>query len=154
MDGLDRVLDAMEAVLKIRKSFEKQMDHSQLDHGLGVSGMDLIVAIEAARKRQPRKSTFDDPSLGQDHELSSITSFDDFHRGGKHGRRPGDQFAGRAAVGKHLPDIRSPTKQPDQYGARPDTILDAGRMDDPGENEAHRIYGKVLLHSWVFLPAS
>jgi hypothetical protein len=31
-------------------------------------------------------------------------------------------------------------KQPDQRGARPGTILDSGRMDDHGKNEAHRAY--------------
>jgi hypothetical protein len=92
----------LEAVLEISESFKKQMNHSEMNHGLGVSGEDLIVPIEATGKRQPREGSFHDPSFGQNDELSDITSFDDLQGGGKQGRRPGDQFAGIAAVGKHL----------------------------------------------------
>jgi hypothetical protein len=36
-----------EAVLKIRKPFEEQADHGELDHSLGVLRNDLIVTIKA-----------------------------------------------------------------------------------------------------------
>jgi hypothetical protein len=48
--GLNELL---EAALKIRKSFEKQMDHDQLYHGFGVFRVDFVVTIEATGKRQP-----------------------------------------------------------------------------------------------------
>lgn len=118
--------ELLEAVLKIRKSFEKQADHGKLYHGHGVLGDDFIIAIETTGARQPREGSFNNPSFGQDDKLSGITSFDDFHRCGKHVRCPADQFASVAAIGKRLLNIRYPAKQPDQYGASADTIQNRG----------------------------
>jgi hypothetical protein len=74
----------LEAVLKIRKSFEKQMDH-----GFGVFRVDFVVTIEATGKRPP----------------------------GKHRRRPVDQFADIAAIGK---DFLKAGDQAGQDGAPAD----------------------------------
>jgi hypothetical protein len=43
---------------------------------------------------------------------------------------------------------------PLKHSARADTILNTGRMDDHGEDKAHRIYGDVLLAPLGFLAAS
>ena len=76
------------------------MDHGELNHSFRLLRDDFVVAIEATRECQPREGAFNDPALWQDDELSSVATFDDLNRPGKHCRRPIDQFAGIAAIGK------------------------------------------------------
>jgi hypothetical protein len=56
--------------------FERQMDHGELDHGLGLTGVDFIVAIESAVIGQPCEGTFGNPALGKNDELGGL-AFDD-----------------------------------------------------------------------------
>lgn len=47
------------------------MNHSEFDHGLGLSGADFVVAVQPTRVGKPSEGTLNDPTLGQYDELSS-----------------------------------------------------------------------------------
>ena len=127
------------------------MDHGKLNHGFGLSGVDFVVAIEATRKREPREGPFNDPALWQDNELSGIATFDDRHRPGKHCRRPTDQFAGIAAIGKDLLNAGDQGKQANQERTCSNAILNARRMDHDRQKESQGVDGDVLFSPLGFL---
>lgn len=74
------------------------MNHGELDHGLGLSRVDLVVSVQTAAVGEPGKGTLDDPPLGQHDGLAGLVAFDDFDDPAEHRLCPGNQFPGVAAV--------------------------------------------------------
>ena len=133
------------------ESFNQQADHGELDHGLGLTRVDLVVTVQSSAIGQPSEGAFDDPAFGQHNELTGLVALDDFDDPAEHALCPLDELAGVAAIDVDFLEMADDAKQTNQYGTCAGTILDAGRMDDDRKDETERIYRDMLLAPFGFL---
>jgi len=105
-----------------------------------VSGLDFIVAGQAAIAAQPSKGALDDPTVGQEPEAWREFA-DDFQAGGATDAKfskPLLQLAGVSSVG---PDEAQPAEPQGllEQGFGAIAILQAGGVHDHGEDQAQGI---------------
>ena len=53
------------------------MGGGEVDHGLGMRGLGLLVLGEVAEVAEPSEGSLDDPALGQDDKAVQVDSFHD-----------------------------------------------------------------------------
>jgi hypothetical protein len=93
------------------KSTNQQTDLSELDHSLGLSRVDLVVAVQSSAVGPLSERAFDNPALGQNNELAGLVAFNDRHDPAEHPLSPSDEFAGVAAIDVDFLQVGDDAKQ-------------------------------------------
>src|ERR1700704_1172900 len=125
----------------------KDADVSYERPGNGAGDCRFEILCQAATAPEPRKSTFDDPSAGQNFEaLRGVGTFDDFYRPFADALQRLAQFiSGIATIGKDMaqPGIARADRSKDARGAI--AILNAGFVHDEPDQIALGVGDDVAL---------
>ena len=138
-------------------SFGKAAEHEsrggEIDHGLGVSGLDFVVLGETPKVTEPGESAFDDPALGQHHEAMRVDSVHDV--GGEFAvarqrRHPVEEASGVIAVYEDgLQPAKLEQKRLQQF--RSVAVLQSGLMHHATQNQPEGIHQEMPFSSADFL---
>ena len=128
-----------------------QVNHRDVDHRFATVRQRLIVFAQSAVLAQPRKRAFDDPTLGQDHELARLAAFDDLNHTAMGVLGPIKELTAIPAVGPDDFQPREPTGDSSDHRHSPDSVLDVGGMDHDSQDQTERVNEDMSFSARNFL---
>jgi hypothetical protein len=125
------------------------MAHRHLDHGGAGCWQQLVIFTQASVAIEPAKSTFHNPTFGNDHTaLERVGALRHVQAdGASRPPRPDPvhQRTGIGPVGPEMPSPREPVPQAVQDLLRAITVLDTGGGHDHGQEQPEGVHEDVTL---------
>ena len=127
------------------------IDHRNENHSFTALRQGLIVLGQAAVLTQPCKRSFNDPPFRQHNKAMQCGTLDNFNEASGPTPRPINEAAGIAAVGKDQLQTSKTRPQSAEQELAAISVLNVGRMNDQGHDQADRIDDQMALAAKDFL---
>jgi hypothetical protein len=128
-----------------------QIDHTHINHCFAAFRQILIIFAETTVAAQPTKGSFDDPSVGQNLEAPNLRAFDNVQSPATDPFGPSNELSGISAIRPDQCQTAKAPLEPTQNISRSVAVLNAGGMNDHGQQQSQCIHNHVTLAPAYFL---